>query len=446
MKIKSIIWLLLLTAFFCLNLKAQTEISNDTPINWLKTTPAACNANLKTQFFVVNFTTGELLKCSGGSYTGLGGSSSIGGSISGGTAGSLLFVNGSGQFAQSNAKLFWNTTLGTLKLQDKNYLSFAGVLDVEPLFSNSSNDNVQNNLGAITTSSHFVGMANDLKIDASGANKLYTGFFNQLRVGGAAYSGTPTIRGIWNQVNNRQNLTAVPNIYGIDSAVSVEGHATEAVGGQIYVFKGSAVNALKLVGVRAIALNAYTNADSVTAIDADTRQGNPSFAPTVTLMRSVWAHTTQVVGTITTLNGIEVSGWSQTGGSVGTTSAIKIDNSTQIGATNYAIQSLSTAPSVFTGSVTVPADAYSSSWNGNNEAPTKNDVYDKVEASTTVDGNRFGRFRLPAFLELRHPAKTHRRCGERQQRRLHRACWLPVSGAKLLRMGKRRRLFRLSRG
>jgi hypothetical protein len=32
-----------------------------------------------------------------------------------------------------------------------------------------------------------------------------------------------------------------------------------------------------------------------------------------------------------------------------------------------------------TGDVVVPAEAYGSGWNGSNEAPTKNDVYDKIE-------------------------------------------------------------------
>ena len=34
---------------------------------------------------------------------------------------------------------------------------------------------------------------------------------------------------------------------------------------------------------------------------------------------------------------------------------------------------------LFVGDVTVPAEAYGTGWNGSNEAPTKNDVYDKIE-------------------------------------------------------------------
>ena len=43
---------------------------------------------------------------------------------------------------------------------------------------------------------------------------------------------------------------------------------------------------------------------------------------------------------------------------------------------------------IFTGDITVPAEAYSSSRNGSNEAPTKNDVYDKMEV---VAGNHWTR-------------------------------------------------------
>jgi hypothetical protein len=38
------------------------------------------------------------------------------------------------------------------------------------------------------------------------------------------------------------------------------------------------------------------------------------------------------------------------------------------------------AGGTFTGDIVVPAEAYSVGWNGSNEAPTKNDVYDKIEA------------------------------------------------------------------
>lgn len=41
---------------------------------------------------------------------------------------------------------------------------------------------------------------------------------------------------------------------------------------------------------------------------------------------------------------------------------------------------------VFTGDIEVPAEAYGGGWNGSNEAPTKNDVYDKIESVVSGSG------------------------------------------------------------
>lgn len=40
-----------------------------------------------------------------------------------------------------------------------------------------------------------------------------------------------------------------------------------------------------------------------------------------------------------------------------------------------------TGATTATGDITVPAEAYSSSWNGSNEVPTKNDIYDAIQSS-----------------------------------------------------------------
>jgi hypothetical protein len=45
-----------------------------------------------------------------------------------------------------------------------------------------------------------------------------------------------------------------------------------------------------------------------------------------------------------------------------------------------------TGPKTFTSDIIVPAEVYSSAWNGSNEAPTKNDVYDKIEAIIAAGG------------------------------------------------------------
>lgn len=42
------------------------------------------------------------------------------------------------------------------------------------------------------------------------------------------------------------------------------------------------------------------------------------------------------------------------------------------------------AGGTFTGDITVPAEAYGVGWNGSNEVPTKNDVYDTIESFKTA--------------------------------------------------------------
>jgi len=46
----------------------------------------------------------------------------------------------------------------------------------------------------------------------------------------------------------------------------------------------------------------------------------------------------------------------------------------------YVLYSTVAQPSYLAGDLILPADAYAAGWNGNNEVPTKNDVYDKIES------------------------------------------------------------------
>jgi hypothetical protein len=45
----------------------------------------------------------------------------------------------------------------------------------------------------------------------------------------------------------------------------------------------------------------------------------------------------------------------------------------------YRKNTITTAGGTFTGDIIVPAEVYGVGWNGSNEAPTKNDVYDEIE-------------------------------------------------------------------
>lgn len=237
-----------------------------------------------------------------------------------------------------------------VKIVDPAYVPFAGSLNADVIFSVGSNDNVQNNIGVVNTSNHFVGSSFDLKINASGADKWYVGAFTNLRVTGTSYTGSGQMIGHWITLNNRTNLLATPYMYGVDVSVSVEGHATEAVGGRFAVFKGSAVNCVKFVGVRATAQNGYTNADEVTGGDMIARSG--SAGATVTLARSVWAHIITNSGHVfTTARGVDVSGWSNAG-TIQNSVGVYIDNSIDVGTVSKrAIKSDSTSLSEFLGAI-----------------------------------------------------------------------------------------------
>jgi hypothetical protein len=50
----------------------------------------------------------------------------------------------------------------------------------------------------------------------------------------------------------------------------------------------------------------------------------------------------------------------------------------------YKKNAITTAGGTFTGDIIVPNEAYGSSWNANFEAPTKTDVYAKIESVVNI--------------------------------------------------------------
>lgn len=237
------------------------------------------------------------------------------------------------------------------KLQDIAYIPFQGSLNADVLFSNSSNDNNQNAAGLITTSNSFVGLANDLKITASGANKWHIGLLNQIRSGGD-YTGNGQLLGIYNSVTNRGNLTATPYVQGIYSTVNLEGNATEAIGIDASALRGSAVTNPLFIGGRFTAANGYSNADEITGVKAIVR--TVSTGAFVTNANALYGQVNFTFGHgITNANGLFIGNWINTG-IVQNAVAVKIDNTTNIGvSSNFAIASDSIAPSYFTGNLSI---------------------------------------------------------------------------------------------
>lgn len=89
-------------------------------------------------------------------------------------------------------------------------------------------------------------------------------------------------------------------------------------------------------------------------------------------------------GNFGTVYGIRISGWSAF--TATNSYGLYIDSSIDRGGTlKYAIYSLSTSPSLFSGSVEVPDVAYDgTTWNGDNTVPTKNSIRDLTEDARPV--------------------------------------------------------------
>jgi hypothetical protein len=248
-----------------------------------------------------------------------------------------------------NGDVLINNLNGSFKLQDIDYVPFAGSLNADVLFSNSSNDNVQNNAGVITTNNNFVGMSNDLKIVASGAAKWYIGSFNQLRASGAT-TGNGYFIGGWDFVVNR-GLGGSPYVYGRKIDINLEGNATESVGLDVTNYRGSAVTNPLFIGGRFQAANGYVDADFVTGVESVVK--TVSTGANIGLGRGLISRFQITSGhTATSLIGLHIGSWTNAG-TVTNARAIYIDNTISIGSNNNAIVSDSTAPSYLAGSLSL---------------------------------------------------------------------------------------------
>lgn len=92
-------------------------------------------------------------------------------------------------------------------------------------------------------------------------------------------------------------------------------------------------------------------------------------------------------GTIGTRYGLSIDGWANTG-TITTSYGIYIDTSIDSGTNKYCIYSLSTSPSIFSGDVSVPDEAYGAGWNGSLEVPTKNAIYDKIQTISSANDTK----------------------------------------------------------
>lgn len=300
-----------------------------------------------------------------------GGAIAIGGAVGGGgLAESVLYVGAGATIAQDNDKFAWQDASSRLAIDSKfSRIDYLGTKKVNLLIEP---DDVQysflHNPGAVDWSAIYIEQDNSTvgnNLNTRGL-ELYTNFSG---------SGTGhNVYGVWNQ--------SLAVFHSVAPNVVVGGNFTSGV--QAGPAPTTAIRGLD--------------------VNAGTRTGVTGTVPLISGVRSTISQSSSVItdaamfrgeysrvaGTITDLKGLELKNWAA--GAATNSYGVYIDSTIDVGlTTKWAIYSLSTSPSLFSGEVRVPADPYGVGWNGSLAVPTKDAVYDKVsvlEAALEVSLNK----------------------------------------------------------
>lgn len=301
------------------------------------------------------------------SFGGSGGGVSIGGAVTSGTSGSVLFVDSSGNLGQDNTNFFWDDTnnrlgigLATPAYPVDAYLASAGAFmrarsgtTAASGFLSSNSSRVwgtQVSAAGLYEIYDYSGTASRLTIDSSGIVVAGT-----LRLGGAASS-----------VPLQTRAAANSNSLIIESTTI----------GYCNVGFATAPNRLRF---------ANTSATIGMSWELAGASGSFVFAGGTVTSSSPWTHTQTWNSSGVTFNAflVNVTNTASAAGSlladlqIGGTSKFKVDKD---------------GVGTFVGDVSVADEAYGSGWNGSVEVPTKNAVYDKIQTNAveshvvTIDG------------------------------------------------------------
>ncbi|MEP7077078.1 MAG: hypothetical protein ABI878_14830 [Acidobacteriota bacterium] len=302
----------------------------------------------------------------------------MGSVLLGGQEGSILFID-SGGFAQDNFGLFYDNTNNCLKLVDKDYAPTLGFAGTKPYFT----------LGNATTIDNFVnflGESHDLLLNQLGDGKLICGELHKMSVGGS-YTNALLI-GMELAVDNLLSTGGNGSLQGLAVLANCERTATNVYGATITAEAGGSgasgiVNLIGLIGAVVAGHNGHQ--DNATALQALFTTPAGGLAASVTLARGLWVQAlNRDLNTLSELRGISIDSWVNTAAGVVTKSyGIYADASIDVGVSEkWFMYSLSTSPSLLSGPLSVPDDAYSpTGWDGNLQVPTKNAVRDLVEVS-----------------------------------------------------------------
>lgn len=282
---------------------------------------------------------------------------SIGDSVSGANEGSVAFFGAGGVLAQDSNKFVYDDANNTLKLLDPTYnLTGSG-------WQGPSALQIGNNLNPIADNLQGIyGAKIDLYRSQTSGTFLQTSGL-RVRANNAVTGGSYITSALEAFVTNSGASAggAGSLLQAVEGVVSCQNNVPQVAGGDFYanMASGGAGTAVpSQIGVRSTlsSFNQFTVTDAI-VYEAKAAMSN---------------------GPTTNLYGLRMAGWS--GSVISNSYGLYMDTSIDQGTvTKYAIYSLSTSPSLFSGDVSVPDEAYGAGWNGSMEVPTKNAIYDKIE-------------------------------------------------------------------
>lgn len=275
---------------------------------------------------------GEVFSSDGSQWvhqTGGGLGASIGGIVTGSTAGSVPYIGTSSVLAEDNINFFWDAVTKTLKLGNKNYnVAVAGWAGFSyfQIGNNTTPYVIPNNGQGYGSKIDFYSTATSGYVQSSGI---------RVRANLATNGGDGTVTGVESFVTNRDSSTNTDVLQGVEGIAQAIQNVSTVYAGYFSAnaSSGGTGNTLgDLIGVRSIvsSFNQFTTTN-------------------------VYAF----YGSLSTSNGPVTNAYGLFLDNFGSTAAtnsygIYLDSSIDVGTSSkYAIYSLSTSPSILTGNLTI---------------------------------------------------------------------------------------------
>jgi hypothetical protein len=319
--------ILISIVIFLFGVSAFAQLTPKEP-KWLGKKSVAPSCSILSPSWYFDTVAGTWKFCTGtNTFTSLGsgGGASIGGAVTGGTTGSILYINASGQLAQANGSLFYDATNATVFLGDSTYLG--NTVGASSGWSGSKSFlKIGFDTALANSTQNVYGAQFDMKRSMTSGSWQTSGIRPRCWVQASGTAATPICTGVESFVDNTGS-TVETNLQGVEGIVNQPAISQWTVGGWFSI-NSTANTSFADWGVRSA-----LSRSAGTSVKAVVFEGVASTSST---------------GAITELIGLNLGGWS--GSNIANSSAIKIAADTNRGTTTaWAINSLSTAPSLLTG-------------------------------------------------------------------------------------------------